>query len=607
MAKNLGAAILGLMGNEKVELRAAATTVLAAVGGGDPQVIEALTGRLADPDAVVRRLALDGLAAMKATGIAAKLVPLLREGDGALAERAAELLGAQGAAAEAVLRRELPTGTVQARRAIAGLLLGRGTTASLDAVLDQLADAEVGEQMLQLLRAELDRGNDKVAAHLEKVSVERAGELGKQLRKEWARAVKDAAAAVAAATPKRTKGKKPAAASAELAPLPAPPAMDPAVVKAIAHLGLLLRLIGYQARPSALALLIAHASADHPRAVRLASIAAMRRVVASSEAKGTDKAIEVLIALAGGDDLAVAQAAIDTLRGARIPERLARPFAQLARAKNPAAQKLAMERLPAGGGAGAVRALVDALGGADPTARDAAARGLAKAPEAVLPLARALVAATDADIARRYATALRQHRAHVSTTALGEIGDAAAARLEQHAKGKAGADSILLERVLMETLADLEPRRHVELLFDYARRLRKAGKPGEAFAALRPLLRSHADLDAAIDDDRRFTLAMLGLVSLGQGILRATGTDAPVLEQFARLAIKGYPVARKLAREKDVGDEDIYALGFRMCESKDDEDQDLGIQLLEGLIEERPRSKLAKNAKNKLRLIEQAN
>jgi hypothetical protein len=185
-----------------------------------------------------------------------------------------------------------------------------------------------------------------------------------------------------------------------------------------------------------------------------------------------------------------------------------------------------------------------------------------------------------------------------------EIAEAADRRLAAHAKCKADADSILLERILLETLADVAPARHVELLFEQARRLRRAGKPAEAFAALRPLLRTHVDLDAAIDDDRRFVLAMLGLVSLGQGILRATGADAPVLEQFTRLAMKGYPVARKLAREKDVDDADIYALGFRMCESKEDEDQELGAELLRGLIEERPRSKLARNAKNKLRLVE---
>jgi hypothetical protein len=75
-----------------------------------------------------------------------------------------------------------------------------------------------------------------------------------------------------------------------------------------------------------------------------------------------------------------------------------------------------------------------------------------------------------------------------------------------------------------------------------------------------------------------------------------------VFAQFARLAAKGFPVANKLAREKDVSDEAIYALGFRLIESGDASNEELGAELLQGIIDERPRSKLAKSAKNKLKL-----
>lgn len=603
MARNLGSAVIDLLDHERVDLRAAAATVLAAVGKGDGAVVKALTDRLADPDGVVQRIALEGLADMGATGIAPQLVGLLRGGDEALAERAAQLLAAQGGAADAALRKELGEGTVQARRAIASLLLRRGTTPAVDAVLDQLADAEFGEQALQLLRNELDRHNEKVAGVVEKAALARAAEVGKTVKKEWARAVKEAAKEAtkdAAKKPASAKGKNgKGAPGGNGAAVAADPMKDPAVAASVHELGLLLRLIGYQARPSALSLLTAKIGDEWPRSVRLAAIAALRRIVASTEAKGTEGAIEALIELADGDDLAVAQSAVDTLRGARIPEKLAKPFAALARSKNTAAQKLAMERLPAGGGAAAVKALIDALGGDDPPARDAAARGLAKAPEAVLPLARALVAATDEQVARRYAGALRSHRGHVSTAAIDELVAAAREHLDRHARGKASADTVLLERVLVETLAEVAPAAHAELLFEHARRLRKAGKPIEAFGALKPLLRGR-DLDGVIDDEQRFFMAVLGLQAIGQGILRATGADDPVLEQFTHLYERGFAVAKRLNREKDVSDEDIYALGFRLLEQKRDED--LGAELLQGIIDERPRSKLAKNARNKLKL-----
>ena len=188
MGKNLGGAIIDLLDSERVDLRAAATTVLAAVGKGDRAVLAALADRLADADAGVRRIALEGLASMGATGIASQLVPLLRDGDDALAERAVQLLAQQGAAAEGTLRKELGAGPIAARRVIAQLLLRRGTQAAVEAVIEQLSDPELGEQALQLVRHEIDQGNEKLAGLIEKISVARAAASSKELAKAWARA-----------------------------------------------------------------------------------------------------------------------------------------------------------------------------------------------------------------------------------------------------------------------------------------------------------------------------------------------------------------------------------------------------------------------------------
>lgn len=605
MARNLGGAIIDLLDSERVDLRVAAATVLAAVGKGDKSVEAALTGRLADSDGMVRRIALEGLADMGAGGIAGKLVPLLHSGDDVLAERAAQVLAQQGATAETTLRKEVATGPVSARRVMAQLLLRRGTQPAVDAVLDQLADGEFGEQALQLVRAELDQGNDKLANQVEKAAIARASEANRELGKAWTRAQKAATEAqkAAAKEAKKKKGKSNGTGSNGHAAAPAAdPLRDPDVAAGVAELGALLRLIGYLARASNQALLLKYAGDEQPRPIRLAAIAGLRRIVAASEARGTEKVIDALIDFADGDDLAVAQSAVDTLRGARIPEALAKPFAALAKSKNVAAQKLAMERLPAGGGASAVKALVEALAGDDPSARDAAARGLAKAPEAVLPVTRALLATKDEQVARRHAGVLRSHRGNVSNQAIEELVDRVRDYMDLHFKHKATADQIVLERVLAELVADLAPAKHVELLFERAKRLRKQGKAVEAFGSLKPLLRSRADIDTAIDDDQRFFLAVLSLEAAGEGLIRTTRTDDPVFDQFARLAAKGYPVAKQLAREKEVSDEALYALGFRLLESGDGSNEELGAELLQGIIDERPRSKLAKSAKNKLKL-----
>jgi len=613
MGKNLGAQVVALLENDRVDLRAAAATVLAAVGDGDPTVQKGLVARLDDADPVVRRIALEGLVSHKASGISSHLVAVLKRDDEALAERAAQVLASQGGAAETPLRKELGHGPVGARRAIAQLLIRRGTSAAVEAVLDQLGDPEVGEQILQLVRAALDGGEDKLADLVWKSATARVTTRGKELDKAIARVEKEhgKSAAPAAKGKGKGKGKGGARARAKAAPggepggadaPPFDPTREPSVVPILTEHTGLLRLLGYLARPASQSLLVAQSVPSRPRPVRFAAIAALRRIVAASEAKGTETAIAALIEYAGGEDLGIAQAAIDTLRGARIPEKLAKPFAALARSKNPSAQKLAMERLPAGGGAGAVKALIDALGGDDVTARDAAARGLAKAPEAVLPLTRALIATTDEHAARRYAGVLRSHRGHVSNAALDELVAVAHHHLDLHAKNKATADTMVLERVVAELIADIAPERHVELLFERARRLRRSGKVVEAFAALKPLLRSRADLDAVIDDDARFFLAVLGLKATGKAILRAAHADDPVLEQFGRLARNDFPVAKKLAREKDVTDDEMYGLGFRLLESPEENDKSLGADLLQGIIDERPRSKLARQSRNKLKL-----
>lgn len=608
MAKSLAAAVIELLEHERVELRLAAATVLVAVGKGDKAVEAALTDRLGDKDVGVARTALDGLAAMGATGIAPKLVPLLHSHDQPLAERAAHVLGEQGASAEASLRKEIAHGNVAVRRVVAQLLLRRGTTAAVDAVLDQLADREFGEQALQLIRAQLDEGADKLEALVEKATMARASETSKELQKAYVKASKATEAALketSKAAAARAKSKKAAVATGAAAPpisTGGDPLRDPDVAEHLASLAAYLRLIGYLAKSSTISFLLAHAAPERPRPIRLAAIAGLRRIVAQSEAKGTEAVIETLIEYADGDDAMVAQSAVDTLRGARIPDKLAKPFAALAKSSNVAAQKLAMERMPAGGGASAVKALIDALGGVDATARDAAARGLAKVPESALPLVRALVACKDENVARRYAASIRAHRGNLSNHAIDELVTALRGYMELSAKGKATADIVLLERVFGELIADVSPSHHVELLFERARRLRKAGKVVEAFGSLKPLMRSRADLDAAIDDDSRFFLALLFLEASGEGIIRGAHADDPVLGQFSLLANKGYPIAKKLAKEKDVTDEALYALGFRLLESKDSNNEDLGAELLQGIVDERPRSKLAKNAKNKLKL-----
>src|SRR2546430_13679257 len=46
--------------------------------------------------------------------------------------------------------------------------------------------------------------------------------------------------------------------------------------------------------------------------------------------------------------------------------------------------------------------------------------------------------------------------------------------------------------------------------------------------------------------------SLLSLEAAGEGLLRGAHADDPVFEQFARLAAKGYPVAKQLAKNGEV-------------------------------------------------------
>jgi len=147
----------------------------------------------------------------------------------------------------------------------------------------------------------------------------------------------------------------------------------------------------------------------------------------------------VLIELADGDDPRCA-AAVDTLRAAD-PESLAKPFAALAKSRNPIAQKLAMERLPAAA-AHRVKPLIDALSGDDPT-RARSRRRLAKAPR---PWSRRPARCSPPPTSRSPALPASCSHRHVAPQAIDELVDAAEGH-GAHTKARP-RDQIVLERVI---------------------------------------------------------------------------------------------------------------------------------------------------------------
>jgi HEAT repeat protein len=500
--------IIGLLQDPRVELRCAAALVLGAAGkgAGSARVAKALAKLLHDPDATVRRFAVEGLESLGARGLAEDLVPLLGHSDEEVRARALRLIAAEGASAEKVLVAALEG---PQKAAAATLLVKVRPEALLAAIGD--------EHVLQLLRNELDQD----------------AKLATRLR---------------GAAEKILKQKRSTANA--------------------------LRLLGYIADPKTLGVLVKHAQSGEV-AVRVAAIASMRRILSHEGVKGADVAVAQLIKYADDKDGLLARTAVDTLRAAHVPPSLAKKFTALSSAKNPDAQKLALERLPALGARSAIPKLIAAVVGADVGARDAAARSLAAAPEAAGAVAEAMMdhAGKDDGAARRLQGALRSIASHVPEKLIERM-------------AKLAPDSA----VVLDALAQVAPERHATVLFARAEKLRKDGRASDAFQSLRPLLHSSARLS----DEQRFFISTLGL--------RINSTVDAVLLQFRQLAEEGFPVAQKLGKLKDLDLERLFTLGFHMVEAADDDSKEVGQELLEAVIARQPRGKLAGAARNKLKL-----
>lgn len=105
----------------------------------------------------------------------------------------------------------------------------------------------------------------------------------------------------------------------------------------------------------------------------------------------------------------------------------------------------------------------------------------------------------------------------------------------------------------------------------------------------------------ACAETMRFESAACSLKLSGHDLAVESRNADPTLQQFARL-ICNHEVdpADRLEKEKWLGPKDLFYLGFHFVEG-DKLERDFGARALQLLIKHSPRSKLAKDAKSKLR------
>jgi hypothetical protein len=272
-----------------------------------------------------------------------------------------------------------------------------------------------------------------------------------------------------------------------------------------------------------------------------------------------------------------------------IPKGSSTSLIKLLDARDPAVRRFAARKLGNLGGIRAARRLVALLSDSDPSLRDAVADSLSRMPESVMLLMDLLERQTDIHRAWTVAHIVKNHAQKIP-----------APILREHIKKT--VDLLLRgERIAepwMHVARHAGPRLLYSALMSRAARLKKARRYAEVEALLRPLLRTEE-----FDTSARFELALASLRASAyvEGVPPRT-PDSP-LDLFKQLARDpAFPFIQRIRKERGhLDSEDLYWLGFHLAEGAGEE-KSIGAELLRMVAQNEGKSKLGRNARNKLKL-----
>jgi hypothetical protein len=297
--------------------------------------------------------------------------------------------------------------------------------------------------------------------------------------------------------------------------------------------------------------------------------------------------VKRLFSAAADREFRVAAPALLMLQAVPVTDRALGDWLPLLEAPDLAARRFAMDKLAGKDTAELAAALLRQLRHPDRGLREEAVKRLSQMKHGREALAQALLQAeaveecwslarAQAPLAGEYTPALRERIFQQACTYL-ENGDRR-------------ADALLF------LLRELDARALRDQLEERATAWRKKKNYALALVYLRLLTR-----DPACAESVRFDLAACGLKLSDQNLNVESRTADPALQQFARL-IHNHEVdpRERLKQAKYLGAEDLFYLGFHFVEG-DKQERDFGAHVLEMVIKRSARSKLAKDAKSKLR------
>jgi HEAT repeat protein len=557
--------IIRLLASDALDKRIAAAIVLGEIGARGAPVVEGLAGVLDSGVPLLQRHALDALARAGAAKAVPRIAPLLgtREEDVRRAAVAAMVSVGEGV---------LPF--LQQRRAGATPEEKR----SMDAVLAALGGTDAFHELLEgLVSSHADAAKAAAIAVRQRVkdadARQRRGyliETEKFLRKTQKLASESGrgSAALAAAV----------------------------------------KILGYLEDERAVATLLEFTKAKrNEAAVRQEALIALRFLLASSDEsargqrKGTPTAavIAAIVEAAEDPDRLLAQTALHTLSGLRVPESAAKRLEKLTAHPDLERARLAIEMVGRQAGEAHAAVLVKLVATArDKRRAEIAAIGLTASgsddeprlpgtspvrDDAVLPLAKALLASDDPDRAWLLRSVLRPSARGIPVAARKQLLATALARLEGGARNW---------EALLASARDADANAVAEALRTQAEKLRKT-HADRGIVLLRVLCRS----EACTDDDR-YQWAIAELASAPRDTRPQVREADESLRILASLVAREIDVGARLRKDRALDLEHLYYVGFHFSESG----APLGAELLQAVVDRGGRAKVARMAKSKLAL-----
>jgi hypothetical protein len=325
---------------------------------------------------------------------------------------------------------------------------------------------------------------------------------------------------------------------------------------------------------------------EHPPVLRSHALVALLRCLREQEIR-KDEYAKLFPLLEEAEFSEATRLALELLDAHELPDDARALLSKLMQSPHADVQKFALRRMGEVGTPATVRTLVEQLGDSDYRKRDVAAGSLRKIPEARAALIKELVACENASKAWSIVELLPSFEGKWRQDTV----DALWKRFE-----KAVAAEERIQAALLQGLKQANEEDAYERLAVQAARLLKAKKYKEALGFLAPLREF-----SIFKPEHKFYLALAQLKLHAHTL--ATNRHHPAVELFSDLyRNSAYPLFEALKKDKGLGPEELFALGFGLVERSGDE-RNLGRDLLEHISSNFSRHKVGKSAKNKLKLL----